>query len=295
MDFPPGFGGKETVAKNGRKSGNSPRPPASCTFATPELYIRVVSSVAAYAEWGPPADLAWQVDRLWVRHASGAVPMVPRPAVDLLMLPNGECWLAGPETRARRGALPPGGSLVGARLRPGAVAAVFGVAADEVLVAGAPVSDLLGDAVARRVADELAVSGSRAAAVFRVLRLLSDRRPHTPDRQLQRVLDAMHAAPGAPVGRHAALASLSERQLRRRFGVAVGLRPKSYVRVVRLHHALAAAHRVVRPDWAEIAQRTGFYDQSHLLAEFRDAVGVTPRTLLTSDDVRFLQAGPNAR
>jgi transcriptional regulator GlxA family with amidase domain len=64
---------------------------------------------------------------------------------------------------------------------------------------------------------------------------------------------------------------LSARQLRRRFQVAAGLSPKAYARVVRLHHAMALARASDVPDWAEIAVRSGFYDQPHLLAEFRRA------------------------
>ncbi|GAB3738940.1 hypothetical protein GCM10027598_67760 [Amycolatopsis oliviviridis] len=75
------------------------------------------------------------------------------------------------------------------------------------------------------------------------------------------------------VSRHAAAAGVSERQLRRRFLVAVGLSPKAYARVVRLHRAMALARSASAPDWADIAVRSGFYDQPHMIAEFRRAVG----------------------
>jgi AraC-like DNA-binding protein len=230
-----------------------------------------------------PNDLAHLVAGSWVLGGAAVPRALPQPAVDLVVMPDGRCRLAGPETRRRQGALPQGGALVGVRLRPGTVTGLFGVAADEVPLAGAPieVGRLHGTAPAR-LAGALALVRARAGQC-RV------------DERVRAVLAVMHAAPGAPVARHAADVGLSERQLRRRFVVAVGLRPKSYLRVVRLHHALAAARAALAqgetPRWAEIAGRSGFYDQSHLLAEFRDAVGVPPSTLLR--DVRFLQESAN--
>ncbi|MGW4412908.1 helix-turn-helix domain-containing protein [Nonomuraea sp. NPDC004702] len=237
-----------------------------------------------------PADLAHLVAGSWVL-AGDTVPRgLPYPAVDLLVMPDGECRLAGPETRVRQGRLPGGGPLVGVRLRPGTVTGLFGVAADEVPLAGTPID------VGRLPGTPIDVGrpdgavGERLAGALALVRARAGR--CRVDERVRVVLTAMHAAPGAPVEQHAARAGLSERQLRRRFGAAVGLRPKSYARVVRLHHALAAARAALargeRPDWAAIAVRSGCYDQSHLLAEFRHAVGAPPTTLLPGG--RFLQA-----
>ncbi|KZB79668.1 hypothetical protein AVL48_14770 [Amycolatopsis regifaucium] len=85
----------------------------------------------------------------------------------------------------------------------------------------------------------------------------------------------MRTALAAPISDHAAAAGLYERQLRRRFLVAVGLSPKAYTRVLRLHQAMALARSSAAPCWAGIAIRSGFYDQPHMLAEFRRAVGMS--------------------
>jgi AraC-like DNA-binding protein len=226
-----------------------------------------------------PADVAHVVAGAWVLHG-GVVPRgLPQPAVDLLVMPDGTGRLAGCETRRRQGALPAGGPLVGVRLRPGTVTGLFGVAADDVPLAGDRIEAApMHGSVTERLAGALALVRQRAGRC-RI------------DAKVGGVLAAMHAAPGAPMKWYAAEAGLSVRHLRRRFAVAVGLGPKSYVRVVRLHHALAAAHAAVaagkRPKWADIAVRTGYYDQSHLLADFRHAVGAPPAALLP--DGRFLQ------
>ncbi|MEV7554119.1 AraC family transcriptional regulator [Amycolatopsis sp. NPDC089917] len=208
-------------------------------------------------DFAPPSDLADRVSRVWRREGE-LPPALPQPAVDLLVFADGSLWLTGPETEARTGNLTE--PLTGVRLRPGTCASVLGIAADEVPVAGMP------------------FPGDGFDAGLRALR--ASARP--PDPAVKQVLQAMRANPGAPVYRHAAAAGLSERQLRRRFLVTVGLSPKAYARVVRLHRAMALARSSSVPDWAEIAVRSGFYDQPHMLAEFRRAVG--------SSCVRFFQA-----
>lgn len=192
---------------------------------------------------------------VWQR--SGELPhALPEPFVDLLVFADGSLWLSGPETEARTGRLDQ--PLTGVRLRPGTCAEVLGIAADEVPLAG------------------MRLAGSGLADGLRALRGPARR----PDEAVRQVVRAIQANPGAPVSEH--VVGLSERQLRRRFQIAVGLSPKAYARVVRLHHAMALARAAVVPDWAEIAVRSGFYDQPHMIAEFRRAVGMSC--------VRFFQA-----
>ena len=185
---------------------------------------------------------------VWQRHGE-LPPALPQPFVDLLVFADGSLSLSGPETEARTGRLDQ--PLTGVRLRPGTCAEVLGIAADEVPLAGMP------------------LPGTGLADGLRALRAPARR----PDEAVRRVVRAINADPGARVSEH--VAGMSERQLRRRFQVAVGLSPKAYARVVRLHHAMALARASVTPDWAEIAVRSGFYDQPHLLAEFRRAVGMS--------------------
>jgi AraC-like DNA-binding protein len=61
---------------------------------------------------------------------------------------------------------------------------------------------------------------------------------------------------------------VTSRHLRRVFIKSVGVRPKEFARMARLQKAVRAA----RPstDWTRVAVDTGYYDQSHLIADFRD-------------------------
>jgi AraC-like DNA-binding protein len=121
-----------------------------------------------------------------------------------------------------------------------------------------------------------------------MLRVLAAGRIGPADPDIRRVVDLMRARPGEPVGAYAAAVGLSERQMRRRFTAAVGLAPKPYLRVRRLHAVLAAARHAGRPSWATLAVDAGFFDQPHMFAEFRRSVGCVPGAVLAAEDGRFL-------
>ena len=66
---------------------------------------------------------------------------------------------------------------------------------------------------------------------------------------------------------------IGERRLRTLFADGVGLSPKHFARIGRVRTVLATA-----PDlrWADAAAAAGYYDQSHMTAEFRQVMGVSP-------------------
>jgi methylphosphotriester-DNA--protein-cysteine methyltransferase len=60
----------------------------------------------------------------------------------------------------------------------------------------------------------------------------------------------------------------------------IGLAPKHYARIARLQRVLARMRGVPRDRivWSRIASEHGFFDQSHLVNEFRALTSVTPAT-----------------
>ena len=71
----------------------------------------------------------------------------------------------------------------------------------------------------------------------------------------------------------ASAAGVSRQHLARAFAYHVGVSPKIFARVVRFRRALALAGG---RDWAGLAAELGYFDQSHLIADFREFAGVTP-------------------
>ena len=73
---------------------------------------------------------------------------------------------------------------------------------------------------------------------------------------------------------------LGERRLQQLFQRHVGLSPRSYARVARMHGLLRALRTAQAPGWARLATDAGFYDQAHLTNEFRALCGLSPSAFL---------------
>jgi AraC-like DNA-binding protein len=68
---------------------------------------------------------------------------------------------------------------------------------------------------------------------------------------------------------------ISERHLERIFKKAIGLSPKFYCRVIRFSYIFEFVQQE-DASWSEIAQLSGFYDQSHFIKNFQEFTGEDP-------------------
>jgi len=188
--------------------------------------------------------------------------------------PQPRAFVAGPLTRPLH--LRPRGrvSTMGVRFRPFGLSAFVAAPLHELADRGTPLADLWGglasalegslaeargDAQRVRIAEgflcsrlRAEVDGTAAAAVAEIVRARGRVR-----------LDPLRRATG-----------LSVRQLERRFRCAVGLGPKSLARIVRFQEVLRRADG--NEPWVEVALDCGYYDQAHLLRDFRDLAGAAP-------------------
>ncbi|MFE9674899.1 helix-turn-helix domain-containing protein [Streptomyces sp. NPDC006259] len=165
------------------------------------------------------------------------------------------------------------------RLGPGAARPLLGVAAVELVGRAVPLRELP-SGTARRLARELAALDEEEFTA-RLTELLPPPADTTRTRLLRSAMAALSThrdrAPAA-VQDVARELSVSERQLRNLFTEGVGLSPKHFARIDRVRHVLT--HAADAP-WAELAAATGYYDQSHMTADFRTLMGVPPRAYFT--------------
>ncbi len=75
---------------------------------------------------------------------------------------------------------------------------------------------------------------------------------------------------------------ISLRQFQRRFVAAVGIGPKLFCRMQRFQLVVRAMGQPDH-DWTDIAIGAGYFDQAHLIRDFRQFTGTTPRALVETE------------
>jgi AraC-like DNA-binding protein len=117
-------------------------------------------------------------------------------------------------------------------------------------------------------------------ARFAILdRVLGRRLVDAPDAdpRLERVWACLVATHGrAPVELLAAEVGWSRRHLAAVCRRQLGLPPKTIARLLRFERARSQAARAARDGWAAVAADCGYYDQAHLIRDFREFTGSTP-------------------
>ncbi|MFD6039770.1 helix-turn-helix domain-containing protein [Streptomyces koyangensis] len=167
-------------------------------------------------------------------------------------------------------------------LTPLGARAVYGVPAAELAHRLVPLDELLG-ALAVELSGRLRSATTWAArfAVLDELLLRAVGRGGHEHRVRPEVAEAWRrlvaARGGVQVGALAAELGWSRRYLGERFRGELGLSPKTFARVLRFAHAheLAAAEDPL--PWGEVAAVSGYADQAHLVRDWREFTGRSPR------------------
>ncbi|WP_433286841.1 helix-turn-helix domain-containing protein [Pseudonocardia sp. CA-142604] len=239
--------------------------------------------------WPVPADLQPWVEGIEVttheKDLRCPLVHVPDPATVLVWRIAadgcGAVFVMGPRTHASYFDAKDVPLCLRLRFRPGAAPALVGVSAGEIVDRVVPLDDLWGRS-AHRLAEELAERADRPAlavehlAAALRLRAGTTRVPPRADNLVRTAAAALSVASGRPparVGEVARRAGVGERQLRTLFTTAVGVSPKQFARLSRIRSVVAGA---AREPWARLANDAGYYDQSHMTAEFREVMHVTP-------------------
>ena len=138
----------------------------------------------------------------------------------------------------------------------------------------------LTEAWPRAVALRLALSSCHSPAealdtVESTLRM-SEPFDRTAFARCEAAVKALSADPARPVADIAATLGVSHGHLDRQFTEQVGLSPRALARILRMRRLLDHIDVYETVTWADMATELGWFDQAHLIRDFRHYTGVTP-------------------
>ena len=253
-----------------------------------------------YSEWRPPA-LAEFVELIWETRGTTNEPQdrhFPHGMFELLLNlmgsryrlvePKGSgtfatTWLVGQQLGPIVTTQPDRHHVMGIRLRPAGAYALLAAPLRVVTGLVVELEDLVGPA-ARELVDRCRDAPSVAArfelaAAWLAARIAGAR---TVDPAIAWVASEIESHEGGVgIAELREETGLSKTRLAASFREQIGVTPKVYARLVRFRRALAMVESGTT-SLADVACTTGYYDQPHFNAEFRELTGLSPRELLSA-------------
>jgi AraC-like DNA-binding protein len=181
-------------------------------------------------------------------------------------------------------------ALVGVYFKPGGASPFFGHPAGELHGRHVPLEALWGRSAVEDLCEQVyAEQGSEARlqALERfLLARLASNAWSAPQRFTQHpavdfALDALCASPRLQtIAQVVDQSGLSYSRFIEVFRRQVGMSPKRFSRLRRFLEVVRRARETEQVDWIDLALAHGYYDQSHLVNDFREFAGVSPATYL---------------
>jgi AraC-like DNA-binding protein len=193
--------------------------------------------------------------------------------------------ITGPMIRPMR--LKPSGTvnLFGICFRPGGSYPFFKIPAHELVDQSPDVSDLWGSAGRRfvdRIQNDCLSTESRIEAISAYLVKLLETQ-FRDDAAIKAAIDVIDCFKGRiSVDDLARCLGMSCRHLERKFKERIGMTPKQLCRNTRFKHAYKQIEASHRKSWVDMALACGYYDQAHLINEFRYFTGTSPAEFFKS-------------
>lgn len=170
-------------------------------------------------------------------------------------------------------------SVLGVHFRPGGAFPFLGLPASEVRDLHVALEDLWGNEA--RLVRERLLAAETIDAKFDVIEdALLARFRRAQERHAAVAFALACMSRGTKVAQITDRVGLSSRRFIDVFSNEVGLTPKLYSRVERFQRVLRRVHGCDDVDWSDVALACGYYDQPHLIRDFRAFSGFKPSEYL---------------
>lgn len=236
-----------------------------------------------HARRRPADDLSHLVAHYWMIRwdLRGCEPHVaeslPHPNIHVIFEPHA-CVVAGVHTHKFSRILEGQSQVFGIKFKPGGFRPFLKFPASELADRMVPVQRIFGKDV-NALRDVVLSSKSESEKVQAANAFLRARLPQ-PDNAIalvgalvERILQDRDIK---TVDDLVTRSGMGKRSLQRLFNEYVGVSPKWVIRRYRLHELVERTNAGVQPDWSQLALDLGYFDQAHLINDFRSITGYSP-------------------
>jgi AraC-like DNA-binding protein len=235
----------------------------------------------SYREFPPSPRFRAHIECFWWHESGAAIPsyrVLPDGCVDILFQrkgnESGALRVVGTMTRAHRFELPARQIALGVRFRPAMAARFLRVGATEIVDRAIDLGDFWSSRRTRFLAGRIAEAETPEEGAAQIEAALGEAPAlDAPEKAIAQLVDSRGIV---NLDDLADAARLSPRHFRRVCLERTGISPKRLTRILRFRIAVTRATPERQGDWAGVALECGYYDQAHLINEFREFSGVAP-------------------
>jgi len=236
-----------------------------------------------HARRRPAADLATWITHYWIINWDLRVcepyiaESVPHPNIHLIF-EDGRAVVAGVQTHKFSRRLEGEGRVFGVKFRPGGFRPFYEPMVSMLANRIIPARRIFGADI--KLFEEIALSDCGEKEKVQAANAFFHERMPEPDRCVAlagKLVDLiLLESTVKTVHDLARRADMSARSLQRLFGEYVGASPKWVIRRYRLHELIERFNSGAKIEWSQLALDLGYFDQTHLINDFRSMVGFPP-------------------
>jgi len=231
----------------------------------------------------PPRDLRPWIAHYWMIRwdlrgcAPQRVENLPHPNVHFIVEEDGAV-VSGVQRRKFSRVIDGCSQVFGIKFRPGGFRPLLGKAVSTIADRTVPAERIFGPEAGRLCL--MILAASRESDKMKAATAFLRRHLPKPDPNVsladQLVNCILHEVEIKTVDDLVERAGMGRRSLQRLFSEYVGASPKWVIRRYRLHEVMERLNSGAALDWAQLAAELGYFDQAHLINDFKAIVGYSP-------------------
>jgi len=248
------------------------------------LRPRLTAGKMRHSRRRPSPDLVTCIAHYWIIDwdLRGCPPQIveslPHPNIHLVF-ENGSSTVAGVQTHKFSRVLEGQSRVFGVKFRPGGFRPFLGAPVSKLADRVIPASRIFGKNL--QPLAEIVLSSCKENDKVQAANAFFQSRMPRPDPALRLASQLVERILKEPeiktVEDLARSTGMGKRSLQRLFSEYVGASPKWVIRRYRLHELIEKSNSARKLDWSQLALDLGYFDQAHLINDFRAMVGLSPR------------------